>query len=96
MAVYLSKINGFAGNHKKVARLMGVHGLNSRVGINRAKRRCSSKLDATDQTKEPLVNILNRDFSSTSPMKKLVTDMTLILVVEGRLVLCTVKDLFNH
>lgn len=93
MAVYLSKINGFAVNHKKVARLMRLHGLNSRV---RPKRRCSAKLDATDQTREPLVNLLNRDFSSTSPMKKLVTDMTFIPVVEGWLVLSTVKDLFNH
>ena len=93
MAVYLSKINGFAVNHKKVARLMRLHGLNSRV---RPKRRCSAKLNVTDQTKEPLVNLLNRDFSSTSPMKKLVTDMTFIPVVEGWLVLSTVKDLFNH
>ena len=72
---------------------MRLHGLNSRV---RPKRRCSAELDATDQTKEPLVNLLNRDFSFTSPMKKLVTDMTFILVVEGWLVLSTVKDLFNH
>lgn len=93
MAVYLSKINGFAVNHKKVARLMRLHGLNSRV---RPKRRCPAKLDATDQTKEPLVNLLKRDFSSKSPMKKLVTDMTFIPVVEGWLVLSTVKDLFNH
>lgn len=93
MAVYLSKLNGFAVNHKRVARLMRLHGLNSRV---RPKRRCSNKLDASDQTKGPLKNLLNRDFSSTSPMKKLVTDMTFIPVVEGWLVLSTVKDLFNH
>ena len=93
MAVYLSKLNGFAVNHKKVARLMRLHGLNSRV---RPKRRCSTKLDASDLSKEPLVNILNRDFSSTNPMEKLVTDMTFIPVVEGWLVLSTVKDLFNH
>ena len=74
-------------------RLMRLHGLNSRV---RPKRRCSAKLNVTDQTKEPLVNLLNRDFSSTSPMKKLVTDMTFIPVVEGWLVLSTVKDLFNQ
>ena len=93
MAVYLSKLNGFPVNHKKVARLMRLHGLNSRV---RPKRRCSTKLEAIDQTKGPLVNILNRNFSSKSPMKKLVTDMTFIPVVEGWFVLSTVKDLFNH
>lgn len=93
MAVYLSKLNSFPVNHKKVARLMRLHGLNSRV---RPNRRCSTKLDASEQTKETFVNFLNRDFSSTSPMKKLVTDMTFIPVVEGWLVLSTVKDLFNH
>lgn len=93
MAVYLSKINGFAVNHKKVARLMRLHGLNSRV---RPKRRCSAKLDATDHTKESLVSVLNRDFSSTSPMKKLVTDMTFIPVVEGWLVFITAKELCNY
>lgn len=72
---------------------MRLHGLNSRV---RPRRRCSSMLDASDQTKGPLENILKRDFSSTSPMKKLVTDMTFIPVMEGWLVLSTVKDLFNH
>lgn len=93
MTVYLSKLNGVSVNHKKVARLMRLHGLNSRV---RPKRRCSTKLDASDQSKEPLANILNRDFSSMSPMEKLFTDMTFIPVVEGWLVLSTVKDLFKH
>ena len=43
-----------------------------------------------------MANILNRDFSSTSPMEKLFIDMTFIPVVEGWLVLSTVKDLFKH
>ena len=60
MAVYLSKPNGFAANYKKVARLMQLHGLSSRV----CPKRSSSKLDASDGTKGRLVNIL-RD---TSPL----------------------------
>lgn len=93
MAVYLSKLNGFAINHKRVARLMRLHGLNSRV---RPKRRIHYKTEMLEPVQEPLYNVLKRDFSSSGPMTKLVTDMTFVPVREGWVVLSTIKDLFNH
>lgn len=93
MAVYLSKLNGFAINHKRVARLMRLHGLNSRV---RPKRRIHYKTELLEPVQEPLYNVLKRDFSSSGPMIKLVTDMTFVPVREGWVVLSTIKDLFNH
>ena len=93
MAVYLSKLNGFAINHKRVARLMRLHGLNSRV---RPKRRIHCRTEMLEPVQEPLCNVLKRDFSSSGPMTKLVTDMTFVPVREGWVVLSTIKDLFNH
>ena len=93
MAVYLSKLNGFAINHKRVARLMRLHGLNSRV---RPKRRIHYRTEMLEPVQEPLYNVLKRDFSSSGPMTKLVTDMTFVPVREGWVVLSTIKDLFNH
>lgn len=93
MAVYLSKLNGFAINHKRVARLMRLHGLNSRV---RPKRRIHYRTEMLEPVQEPLNNVLKRDFSSSGPMTKLVTDMTFVPVREGWVVLSTIKDLFNH
>lgn len=93
MAVYLSKLNGFSINHKRVARLMRLHGLNSRV---RPKRRIHYKTEMLEPVQEPLCNVLKRDFSSSGPMTKLVTDMTFVPVREGWVVLSTIKDLFNH
>lgn len=72
MAVYLSKVNGFAINHKRVARLMRLHGLNLRV---RPKRRIHYKTELLEPVQESLYNVLKRDFSSSGPMTKLVTDM---------------------
>ncbi|MVX56468.1 IS3 family transposase [Parasutterella sp. NM82_D38] len=93
MAVYLSKLNGFAINHKRVARLMRLPGLNSRV---RPKRRIHYKTELLEPVQEPLYNVLKRDFSSSGPMTKLVTGMTFAPVREGWVVLSTIKDLFNH
>ncbi len=93
MAVYLSKLNGFAINHKRVARLMRLQGLNSRV---RPKRRIHYKTELLEPVQEPLYNVLKRDFSSSGPMTKLVTDMTFVPARESWVVLSTIKDLFNH
>ena len=49
-----------------------------------------------EPVQEPLYNVLKRDFSSSSPMTKLVTDMTYVPVREGWVVLSTIKVLFNH
>ncbi|WP_304643928.1 IS3 family transposase, partial [uncultured Parasutterella sp.] len=68
MAVYLSKLNGFAINHKRVVRLMRLHGLNSRV---RPKRRIHYRTEMLEPVQEPLYNVLKRDFSSSGPMTKL-------------------------
>lgn len=54
------------------------------------------KTELLEPVQEPLYNVLKRDFSSSGPMIKLVTDMTFVPVREGWVVLSTIKDLFNH
>jgi hypothetical protein len=93
MAVYLSKINGFALNHKRLPGLCGSTHLILEFDLNDGV-----PLSWMQQTKPQSLWLISliRDFSSTSLVKKLVTDMTFIQVVEGWLVLSTVKDLLNH
>ena len=92
MAVYLSRLNKQAINHKRVARLMKLHGLNSRV----RPKRCFKAYESTGKCLAPLRNLLKRDFQSDVPYTKMVTDMTFIPVREGWLVLSAIKDLFSH
>ena len=72
---------------------MRLQGLNSRV---RPKRRIHYKTELLEPVQEPLYNVLKRDFSSSGPMTKLVTDMTFVPARESWVVLSTIKDLFNH
>ena len=78
---------GLIVNHKKVLRIMRELGIASiirkKYKINRGK----------ENIKE---NILDRNFESDKPMKKLVTDITYIPCREKMIYLCTVIDLFNN
>lgn len=74
-------------NHKKVLRIMQELRIAS---IIRKKYKC-------DKGRENIKgNLLNREFTSTQPLKKLVTDITYIPCREKMVYLCTIIDLFNN
>lgn len=74
-------------NHKKVQRIMRKNGLYSIV------RKKSKKPHEQPKIKN---NLLSRDFTSTKPGKKFVTDITYIPTPHKMVYLCTVIDLFNR
>lgn len=73
-------------NHKKIQRIMRENGLYSivRKKFNRPQEQLTIK-----------ENLLCRDFTSTKPSKKFVTDITYIPTPRKMVYLCTVIDLFN-
>ena len=79
---------GFRVNHKRVYRLMKTEKIQS---VIRRKRRFFG-------TKGSIVfeNRLHRDFTSNTPLKKLVTDITYIPTTDGFIYLSAVQDLFNN
>lgn len=74
-------------NHKKVYRIMKEKNIQSQV------RRKFKKLQNQSIIKE---NILNRDFNSSRPGEKFVTDITYIPTQRKMIYLSTVIDLFNN
>ena len=74
-------------NHKKVLRIM------QELGISSIVRRKRKNNKGRENMKE---NILNRDFHSDEPLKKLVTDITYIPCREKMIYLCTIIDLYNN
>ena len=76
-------------NHKRVARLMRVHGL---VGVsNRRKWRRGHPT-----TSVPAPDLLERDFTATAPNQRWVADITEFLTGEGRLYLAGIMDLYSR
>jgi len=97
MAKYLTTTEGVPINHKRIARIMNEHFLNAQIRKRRHpdywyRQRNTQRL--SDRQCSP--NILNRQFTSPKPLKKLVTDSTYIFFSGGTLYLCAVMDLFNH
>jgi transposase InsO family protein len=84
----LKSVYGLTVNHKKIRRIMRVHGLKSVV---RPKYR---KPPPDDMLIKP--NILNRDFTASRPYEKLVTDITYIPTPNKMMYLSTVIDLFDN
>lgn len=78
-------------NHKRVARLMRLNGLNAT--IRRRKKLFSRSNYSKNQDSRPINNLIKRNFVSDTPRKKLVSDMTFFHTAEGWLVLSTIKDL---
>ena len=78
-------------NHKRVARLMKLNGLNAT--IRRNKKLFSRSSYSKNLDSRPVNNLIKRNFVSDSPRKKLVSDMTFFHTAEGWLVLSTIKDL---
>ena len=90
MAHTLANDFGQAVNHKRVARLMRIYGLNATT-----RRRKKFKI-YRDENHPVCVDLVQRRFTAKEPGKKLVTDMTFFHVREGWLVLNVIKDLFNN
>lgn len=97
MAHRLAQDEGRPINHKRIARIMSEQLVGSSIRKLRypehwyrerhkerlSDRRCSS-------------NVLNRDFASSRPLTKLVTDVTWVSFAGGTLYLSTIMDLFDH
>ena len=81
-------------NHKRVARIMDKFVLHAKVRVRHFPKHyyLAQKENAENMPK----NVLDRDFTSDSPMQKLVTDITYIRTKEGWLYLAVVLDLYNR
>lgn len=77
----------FIVNHKKIQRIMRENSIQSIV------RKKYKKPKEQSIIKE---NILNRDFNSTKPGEKFITDITYIPTQRKMTYLCTIIDLFNN
>jgi transposase InsO family protein len=84
------RAEGVVCNHKRVARLMRLEGIQGR-----RKRRKA----ATTDSKHPYPvapNLLNREFEAEAPNEKWVADITYIPTREGWLYLAVVLDLYSR
>lgn len=79
---------GFVVNHKKVRRLM--RELQIRSVIRKKRPFCGRKPSAL------FPNVLNREFSATAPVQKLVTDITYVRIGHEFAYLSAVMDLYNN
>lgn len=80
---------GYVINHKTVAKLMKIMGLQS---IQRPKRRYNSYQGTVGKIAD---NLLKRDFKADKPNQKWVTDVTEFKVNNDKLYLSPIVDLFN-
>lgn len=80
---------GYIINHKTVARLMQIMGLQS---IQRPKRRYNSYQGTIGKIAD---NLLKRDFKADKPNQKWATDVTKFKVNNDKLYLSPIVDLFN-
>lgn len=80
--------DGICLNHKTVLRLMSELG----IAAKRKQRRYNSYKGTTGEVAD---NIVNRDFHSDEPRKKLTTDVTMIKIKEEKAYLSPVLDMHN-
>lgn len=80
---------GIHVNHKAVLRIMNKYGLLSQIRRRRKYRQMCEQLHRYP-------NILNRNFSSTKPNEKWVTDISYIPTTQGTLYLSIIRDLFDN
>jgi len=78
-------------NHKRIARLQKMNGL--QAVIRRKRFNYPKTMFVADGPKE---NILNRDFVALEPNQKWVTDITYLQAGTQRLYMSAILDLFNH
>jgi len=89
MTTEISEVQGRAVNHKRVARVMREHGLQSH------KRRRFRVVTTDSKHAHPVApNVLERDFEATAPNQKWLADMTYVPTKEGWLYLALVLDLY--
>lgn len=89
MTTEVSEAQGRPVNHKRVARVMREHGLQSH------KRRRSRVVTTDSKHAHPVApNVLGRDFEATAPNQKWLADMTYVPTKEGWLYLALVLDLY--
>lgn len=74
-------------NHKVVQRIMQKYRWQCRVKVKKRKR--------TGQPYAIAANLLNRDFGTTAPLQKLVTDITYLPFGQKQLYLSSIQDLYN-
>jgi putative transposase len=79
-------------NHKRVYRLMKEMGIRS---IIRRKRFQPSAYQVAVSDGRVAENLLNREFTAEKPNQKWVTDVTQYRVLDQRIYLSAIKDLFN-
>jgi putative transposase len=83
--------HGIACSRKRIARLMGENGLNSR------RRRCWKPRTTDSRHHRPVApNLLSRDFSADAPNEKWVGDIVGIWTDEGWLYLAALLDVFSR
>lgn len=84
------RAEGVMCNHKRIARLMRLEGLQGR-----RKRRKAATTDSKHNF--PVApNVLNREFEAEAPNEKWVADITYIPTQEGWLYLAAVLDLYSR
>ena len=89
MTTEVSEAQGRPVNHKRVARVMRAHGLQSH------KRRRFRVVTTDSKHAHPVApNVLRRDFEATAPNQKWLADMTYVPTKEGWLYLAMVMDLY--
>lgn len=89
MTPEISEVMGRKINHKRIARLMREHGLQSH------KRRRFRVVTTDSRHTHPLApNVLERDFEALAPNQKWLADMTYVPTDEGWLYLALVLDLY--
>lgn len=89
MTTEVSQAQGRPINHKRVARVMREHGLQSH------KRRRFRVVTTDSKHAHPVaVNVLERDFEATAPNQKWLADMTYVPTKEGWLYVALVLDLY--
>lgn len=84
------RARGYHCNHKRVERLMKLHGIRARQ-----KRRYKQTTKANPRL-PAAANLLARDFSASGPNQKWVADITYISTHEGWLYLAAVLDVFSR
>lgn len=89
MTTEVSEARGRPVNHKRVARVMREHGLQSR------KRRRYRVVTTDSKHAHPVApNVLERDFEATGPNRKWLADLTYVPTDEGWLYVALVLDLY--
>lgn len=81
--------SGITVGKRRLARIMREHGW-----LHERKRRPKGLTKATTEVQEA-ENIIKQDFSATEPFQKLLTDITQIPCLDGKLYISPIMDCFN-